>query len=147
MLARFNKKQHDWAKKISFFLEQLAWTTSLLWVFISNCFDWASVECQFVWRKKNVSLTMFFPPVFNSSTSLWAYSPGVAKLRLLELSEKLYICFLFLLQSLEISYNVTVAATSRCAVHYCFCKSFQKELWCRRSVIANKLVFLCCGSL
>ena len=70
-----------------------------------------------------------------------------------ELSEKLYICFLFLIPIAKCRNFVKWCCGSYylacCTVLY-FCKMFQKEIWCHRSLVCKYirvLRLLCCGSL
>jgi len=71
----------------------------------------------------------------------WVYYRG-AQMRLFELSEKLYICslFLFLLQSIEILQNGTVVASVPCSST--FASRFKKNYYVTEACIANKFVFL-----
>jgi len=55
-------------------------------------------------------------------------------MRLSELSEKWYICFSFFNSIAECRNIVKWYCGSSRAVQYYFCKTFQKELWCHRSV-------------
>jgi len=60
-------------------------------------------------------------------------------MRLFELSEKLYICFLFLLQSAEILQSGTVVASLTCSITFASCC---KNNYVTEMQIANKFLFL-----
>ena len=91
---------------------------------LTTCFDYVAgktvcakrrlgLQARKLWKTRRNETLQIRGVTNMAPVWLFTYISGVAKLRLFELSEKLYIClyFLFLLQTVEILWNGSVVAS------------------------------------